>query len=95
MGELMPFLICGFVVLLIVVGVIAKNGSRKAVVKPIEQTDLVERVKIRLNHNDAFVLRTNLDHALADIGNDNDKTFIVDHYEKETDRLIRFEISYK
>ena len=92
MGEVMPLVIAGFIILVIIVAVIAKSQfNKKAVVKPLDQEDMVERVKIRLTGE----LAKNLAERLSAAGvtaHDHKTMVVVDVYEPGTDRLIRFEV---
>ena len=92
MGEVMPAVIAGFAILVIVAIVMAKTQlNRKAVVKPLDQEDMVERVKIRLTGELARKLAEKLVSA-NDAAYSERKTVVVDIYEPGTDRLIRFEV---
>jgi hypothetical protein len=92
MGEVMPILVVGFVVLVVMVLIMAKaQFNRRAVVKPLEQEDMVERVKIRLTGEAAKVLAKKLVEA-NDMAFSEKRMVIADIYEPGTDRLIRFEV---
>lgn len=83
MGEVIPILVVGFVILFTMVIVIAKTQlNRKAVVKPMDQEDMVERLKIRLT---AIQIKTLGDAVM-------NRTQFVDTYETGTDRMLQFHI---
>lgn len=85
MGEVMPILVAGLIVLVVLVAVMAKTQlNRNAVVKPMDQEDMVERVKIRLTAEDIKTLSKKL--ALA-----ADNNNVVELYDA-TGRLFRFEV---
>lgn len=92
MGEVMPVVIAGFVILVIIAIVMAKAQlNRKAVVRPLDQEDMVERVKIHLTGELAKKLAEKL-VAANDTAFSEKKMVVVDIYEPGTDRLIRFEV---
>jgi hypothetical protein len=92
MGEVMPLLIGGFVILVILVLLVAKaQFNRKVVVKPLEQEDMVERVKIHLTGELAKRLAAKLVEANNTAFSEK-RLAVVDIYEPGTDRLIRFEV---
>ena len=91
MGEVMPIVVAGFVVLVVLGLVMAKvQLNKRAVVRPLDQEDMVERVKIRLTGELAVKLAEKLTAANATVLEDGKA--IVDIYEPSTDRLIRFEV---
>ncbi len=92
MSEIMPILIAGLVVLGLVVLFLARMQlNKKAVVKPMDQEDMVERIKMRLTGE----LAQTLSKQLAEAGETTCKErrmVVVDIYEPKTDRLLRFEV---
>jgi Mg2+/citrate symporter len=92
MGEVMPVIIAGFVVLIIIAIVMAKSQlNKKAVVKPLDQEDMVERVKIHLTGELAKSLAAKLVAANEEAYREK-RMVLVDIYEPGMDRLIRFEV---
>jgi hypothetical protein len=92
MSEIFPVLIVGLVLLAIVVAVMAKMQlNKKAVVKPMDQEDLVERIKMRLTADLARALARQLAEA-SDTALQAHQPVVVDIYEPKTDRLLRFEV---
>lgn len=92
MGEVMPIVVAGFVILIIIAVVMAKSQlNKKAVVKPLDQEDMVERIKIHLTGELAKTLAGKL-VAANDEAYTEKKAVVVDIYESTTDRLIRFEV---
>jgi hypothetical protein len=90
MGEIMPFLVIALIVLGALVAVMANNTRRKAVVQPLEEQDLVKRVKIRLSRVDALRMVTSIQSILQ---RDPKKgPYIFEHYETDSGRLIHLEI---
>ena len=92
MGEVMPILIAGLVVLGLIVLLLARMQlNKKAVVKPMDQEDMVERIKMRLTSELALSLSKQLAEAGATANNEH-RAVVVDIYEPKTDRLLRFEV---
>ena len=92
MGEIMPILISGLVVLGLVVLFLARlHLNKKAVVKPMDQEDMVERIKMRLTSEIARTLSQQLADAVETSSREH-RTVVVDIYEPKTDRLLRFEV---
>ena len=92
MGEIMPILISGLVVLGLVVLFLARlHLNKKAVVKPMDQEDMVERIKMRLTQELAHTLSKLLAEA-AETASKENRQVVVDVYEPKTDRLLRFEV---
>ena len=92
MGEVMPILIAGLVLMGLVVIFIAKMQlNKKAVVKPMDQEDMVERIKMRLTGETARTLSKQLAEAGETACREHQKV-VVDFYEPKTDRLLRFEV---
>ena len=90
MGEVMPLLIVGFAILVIIVIVMAKaQANRKVVMKPIDQEDMVERIKIKLTGYKAICLAQNILRANDESA--EGKEGIVEIYDGNG-RLFRFEI---
>lgn len=95
MGELIPVLAVMAIVLVIVVSLYARKGlNLKQVVKPVEEMDMVERIKIPLNPVRTRTLMSKLTAALEEVENSKfkAKTVVVDHPDTD-DRIIRFVIS--
>ena len=92
MGEVMPILIAALVVLGLVVLIFARlQLNKKTVTKPMEQEDLVERIKMRLTCELAQTLSRQLAEA-STTAQQNQRPVVVDIYEPKTDRLLRFEV---
>ena len=84
MGEIMPILIAGLVVLGLIVAFLARMQlNKKAVVKPMDQEDLVERIKMRLTGE----IAQTLSRQLAEAGEKaclEHRMVVVDIYEPKT-----------
>jgi hypothetical protein len=93
MGEVMPVVVAGFVILVIMVMMMAKvQFNKKVVHKPLEQEDMVERVKIHLTGFMAKSLAAKLVAANAEACASKGMVS-VEIYEQVTNgRLIRFEV---
>ena len=92
MSEIMPILIAGLVVLGLMVLFLARMQlNKKAVVKPMDQEDMVERIKMHLTSELALTLSRQLAEAAATCSSEH-RTVVVDIYEPKTDRLLRFEV---
>lgn len=90
MGEIIPYAVLALLILAVLVFSLAKMASRKVVIKPIEEEDMVCRVKIKMSSEDAKLLAAKLSDAVM-----SNSTVMVEQYEKESDRLLRFEITPK
>ena len=92
MGEIIPFLILALAVLFIIGAILMKmTFNRKVVVKPMEQEDLVERVKIPLTSKEAKVLSARLDLA-SDVACGS-KVLVATYLDGRTDRMVEFEVT--
>ena len=90
MGEIMPYAILALVVLAALVFSVAKLSSRKVVVKPPEEEDLVCRVKFKMSPHEAAEFAAKLSDAASKAASQG--AVSVDQYEKGSDRLLRVEI---
>lgn len=91
MGEIIPYAVLALLILFVLVLSLAKIASRKVVVKPIEEEDMVCRVKIKITSEDAKELASKLSDAAVNSSN-NSSSVMIEQYDKKSDRLLRFEI---
>ena len=92
MGEVMPVVVAGMVVLVLVAAVMAKTQLlRRAVVRPLDQEDMVQRVKVRLSAEQAEGLAGKLVKAAGEAREAGKKGSYVEVYEG-AGRLVRFEV---
>ena len=94
MGELIPVLAVMAIVLVIVVSLYARKGlNLKQVVKPVEEMDMVERIKIPLNPIRTRTLMSKLTAALDEVEKSKKPTSVIVDHPDTDDRILRFDIS--
>ena len=94
MGELVPILVVMAVVLVIVVSLYARKGlNLKQVVKPVEEMDMVERIKIPLNPVRTRALISKLAAAVEEAEKSKKPTSVIVDHPDTDDRIIRFIVS--
>ena len=94
MGEIIPFLAMALFVLA-VLGLFLLKGSfnKKVVVKPLEEEDLVERVKIPLKDTEAEELAGKLMAAAKNAVDSGIPILVTSYLEGRTDRMVQFEVT--
>ena len=93
MGEIIPFVAVALLVLGILVAVILLLALAIAVIKPLDQEDMVERVKIKIDGQQALDLVESL-KSTNDISFKKDRPASYEFYEKRTGRLVRIEVEH-
>ena len=92
MGEVMPFVVLVLAILVVTVAAIMKMGlNKRAVVRPLSEEDMVQRIKIRLDVTEAKLLSEELAAASEEAAKSK-KTVTVDRYETATGRLMQVNV---
>ena len=92
MGEIIPIAIGITVVLVVIVLALIKvQYSRRVVVKPLDEEELVNRVRVKISAEQAHVLAQKLDAAAAGVESGGAEA-LVDYNDEPSNRIIRFNI---
>ena len=93
MGEIIPFMILALVVLAIIGAFLMRMAfNRKVVVKPVDQEDLVDRIKIQLKDTEVTDLVGKLNAASNNAVASGIPVLVTHYLDGGTDRMVQFEV---